>query len=1186
MSELITETLRNELMRSHSRVNGYAKFQKDSYNHFMTTQLPHIISEFSNPAVVHESVSNGHRHVISLGKVTMSKPSHRESDGKVCMLLPEEARQRQLDYTLLVMVDVIHEIFPLEDTTTDAAAPAPTAQWTMHLPEMKRFVHREVPFFEMPVMVQSQFCSLHGKSRVPMKWDGSGMRHPSAECPRDEGGYFIVHGVDRSMEMRESLRINTAFVFAHKQNKYGFMCEVRSRHESKLRSTSTLQVNITARKGGASPVIVVIVPFLYTDVPLLALFRMLGLRDTMYELIAGPDQLSELTKAQIQSMMEHSCGEYELDDVFEMVARSGLKEVTQSGRKQYLKHLLQNEFLPHLGLTNSPLEVLKKGMYMGMIVRRLLAVYNNAPPGFRGGDIESLSVEGVDDRDHYANKRLATSGPMIALLLRQHMLKFVRTLKRSFVNQVENRQPLNAAKAVETHKITADLRYAFRTGNWSAQRNSKNTQNVGVTQTVNRMSHLALKSQIGRVNTPMNREGRATHPRQAHLSIWGILCPNETPEGVSCGLVKNLSVLTHVRVETSSAHVEYALVNFMGVKKLSVEGEGGVADPWVIVNGDIVGTHPDPDALVKVARQCRRRQVLPYDATIVRCRDGVSVFTDSGCCMRPLFVVKALGQRLARVLESVERVPGEELWTRLVQEGIIEYIDKEEEMSARVAVTPEELRLEEGEQHQPYTHLEISPSAMLGHCARQIPFADRNQAPRNIYQASMGKQAVAVPTLPFKERFDAQMHTPHYTQRPLVQTGAEDAEFGMGINAIVAIMAHTGFNQEDSVIMNKAFVERGGFRTTYYTTHTAEEKSTRPDSECFENPVTCTGNVTGLKQANYDALDDVGTIELNASLQHGTVLIGKTVTTSRGDDKSRSVKRDNSVVYQGMDKDARVDCVMLTNNRDGVNCQRVRTRATRIPTVGDKFSSRHGQKGTVGVLLPQQDMPFSAQTGMTPDIIINPCALPSRMTIAHLVECVAAKTGVLLGKFVNGEPFRKMSVERDLCDTLHAAGFQRHGNERMMSGVTGEMLEAEVFMGPTYYQRLKHMTVDKVHSRSTGPRTTVTRQPTEGRSNHGGLRLGEMERDCLVSYGVSRTLMERYLYASDAYNAPMCKDCGIVAEHAYSTKHGPTVKGVVASCRLCGGKNVAEVTMPYAYKLLTQELYAMGVSVSHQFSDM
>lgn len=230
-------------------------------------------------------------------------------------------------------------------------------------------------------------------------------------------------------------------------------------------------------------------------------------------------------------------------------------------------------------------------------------------------------------------------------------------------------------------------------------------------------------------------------------------------------------------------------------------------------------------------------------------------------------------------------------------------------------------------------------------------------------------------------------------------------------------------------------------------------------------------------------------------------------------------------------------------------------------------------------------MPFSVESGITPDIIINPCALPSRMTIAHLVECIASKTGVVLGKFVNGEPFRDMSVEHDLCDALHKAGFQRHGEERMVSGISGELMEASVFMGPTFYQRLRHMTADKVHSRATGPKTTVTRQPTEGRSNHGGLRLGEMERDCLVSHGSSRVLQERYLFASDAYSAPFCGKCGILAEHAHNTAFGAVLNGRVARCRVCGDTDVKDVTVPFAYKLLLQELGAMGVSVKHGFDE-
>jgi DNA-directed RNA polymerase II subunit RPB2 len=935
----MSDSFRRDVFKSHDRVNGYAKFQKHSYDHFMTTLLPHIIGEYSRPAIVHDSVSTGRRHVISFGNVTMGCPSHREADGKVCSLLPEEARLRQLDYTLLVMIDATHEVFPLDpDTPRSPEDDEISPEWTMHLPNMeKRVVHREIPFFEMPVMVQSRFCALHGISRVPGRgWDGSGLKQPSSECPRDEGGYFIVKGIDRTLQMQESLRTNTAFVFPVKQpNKHGFVCEVRSRYEAKMRSTSTLRVNITTRKGGTPPSVVIAVPFLPTEVPLLAMFRMLGCaRGDMVGFIHGPEPLPASATPHVNAVLRHACEDWSDNEIFDTIGHAGSRDATTDGRRKYVTHILANEFLPHLGLTNTPVEMRKKAMYLGMMVRRLLVAYLDAPPGFSGNEVEGLSIAGVDDRDHIANKRLKTAGTMIALLLRQHMRKFIKTMKRTLGNLIENRRPLDVGNVVNTHKISADIRYAFRTGNWNVQR-ATTTQNVGITQTVNRMSQLALKSQIGRINTPMNRDGKITHPRQAHISTWGILCPNETPEGVGCGLVKTLAVLTHVRVGSCKSTLETCLFTFMGVQPITPSASNGYI---VLVNGDIVGTHPDPTALATRARAARRNHIIPYDTSVVRTAYGVSISIDAGCCMRPLFVAENL-PLLERALADTP--PGDELWTLLLHRGIIEYLDKEEEMEMRVAVTPAEMRAELDivDDPQPYTHLEISPSAMLGHCARQIPFADRNQAPRNIYQASMGKQAVAVPTLPFNDRFDAQMHVPHYPQRPVVETGAEDAEFGMGINAVVAIMQYTGYNQEDSIIMNKSFVERGGFRSTYYTTHTSEEQSTGADPECFENPTTCDGDVTGIKQADYSALDEVGTIDLNARLTPGTVLVGKTISTQHIEGKSeRNVKRDASLVYNGADDASRVDKVMLTNNRDGVNCQRVRVRSTRIPIVGDKLS--------------------------------------------------------------------------------------------------------------------------------------------------------------------------------------------------------------------------------------------------------
>ena len=953
----ITEAFQKQLFDSHSRTNGYANFQKHSFDHLMYTLVPHIISEFSTPAVLHDSVSTGRRHVVTLGKVTMGAPNHREPDGKVCMILPEEARARQLDYCLPVMVDVIHDVFPLVDqgstssnnNTNTSSLPGteddpPTPEWTMHLPNIKkRVVHREVPFFEMPVMVQSSFCALHGISRLPTRgWDGSGIKQPSAECPKDEGGYFVIRGLDRTLQMQESLRNNTPFVFALKQpHKYGFVCEVRSRHELKLRSTSTLRVYVTSRKGGTPPEILVALPFLPNmDVPLLCVFRMLGFSDMphLISFVRGATPLPPHLIPHVNAVLSHACNRMTQDEVFEYVGRAGTKETTVDARRRYIVHLLSNELLPHLGLVNTPDEARRKAMYLGVLVRRLLIAYCDAPPGFMGGEMESLNIAEVDDRDAYSNKRLATSGTMIALLLRQHLRKFIKTLRRTLATLIENRRPLDMGAVLKTHKITADIRYAFRTGNWSVQRNTNN-QNVGITQIVNRMSHLALKSQLGRINTPMNRDGKVTHPRQAHISTWGLLCPNETPEGAGCGLVKNLAVLAHVRVGTPNARIIYVCVTGLGVTPFS-DVDAPETHPLVLVNGDIVGVHPDPDALVAAARRARRAGNLPYDTSVVRLAYGVGLTTDAGCVMRPVFVVDNL-PLLPAALAAANATPTEELWDYLRTAAIIEYLDKEEEAEMRIAVTVEELRAEmdgRATDPDPYTHLEISPSAMLGHCALNIPFADRNQAPRNIYQSSMGKQAVAVPTLPYMARFDAQMHVPYYTQTPLVETGAEEPEFGMGLNAVVAIMQHTGYNQEDSVIMNKAFVERGAFRSMYYSVVTSEERSTGADPETFENPVQTAADVTGMKQADYGSLDALGTIELGTPLSTGTVLIGKTVNTPHIQGKTeKNVKRDASVVYQGMEQNCRVDRVMITNNREGVNCQRVRVRSARIPIVGDKF---------------------------------------------------------------------------------------------------------------------------------------------------------------------------------------------------------------------------------------------------------
>jgi len=1173
LSDVLTESFVRDLLESHSHVHGYSDFQKNSFEHFMDELLPFIVEEHAE--IVYDSKTTGQRHVITFAQLTMAKPNHRESDGKVVMLLPEEARLRQLDYCLPVMLDVRHQIFQLRDQGE---------------PELLQdFLHREVPFCDIPVMLQTRYCHLYGTPRFRQgsPWDGSGEKRPKAECPYDEGGYFIIRGLERGLQVQETLRTNHPFIFPLKQpNKYMFVCEVRSRHESKMRSTSTLKVYITTRKGGCAPEIFLAMPFLpHLDVPLIMVLRLLGFED--HEELLNLIVPGGLTGADahlvplVRAVLAHTSNRMNLDELYDYMGKEGTRESSLEARKRYVSHLMANELLPHLGYSYQSADTSrKKVVYLCIIVRRLLRAYADAPSNFTGGEEQGREIAEVDDRDDYGNKRLNLPGTMIALLFRQLMRQFVKNLRRYMYITIENRRYLNLADAVNNRKISAALRFAFRTGNWSIQRSSSGNH-VGVTQVIQRMSHTALQSQIRRVNTPICREGKATHIRQARVSHWGILCPSETPEGSGCGLVKNLSILAHVRIGTQATLVVDVLIKHLRIQPFHEVGDP-CGKPLVLVNGDIVGVCTDPAALVVAARRARRRQNLPFDTSVVTLANGAGVLlhSDAGCCLRPLFIAESLPS-LPQLLATHAQDPTVELWSLLVQHGIIEYVDKDEERELHVAVTLAEFQAAAA---GTYTHLEIHPASILGHCAIQIPYPDRNQAPRNFYQSAMGKQSIAHASLAYDNRMDAQMHVPYYTQRPLVETGFEKGDFGTGINAVVAIMMYGGHNQEDSLIVNRAFVDRGGFRSTYYTVYSAEERSMGADTECFENPARSASTCVGLKQADYSKLDALGTVSVGVPVKDGTAIIGKTMSTPKFyAGKGVTVKRDRSVVLQTEeDSECRVDRVMLTTNREGMTSQRVRIRTTRIPMVGDKFSSRHGQKGTVGILLPPEDMPFSPQSGITPDIIVNPCAIPSRMTIAHLVECVASKTGALLGHFADGLAFRKVSVD-SICDALHSAGYQRHGNEMLVNGMTGEPLEALIFMGPTFYQKLKHMSSDKVHSRTTGPRTIMTRQPVEGRARKGGLRVGEMERDVFVTYGASKVIMERMLYASDAFQMPMCKKCGQIAENKHNTEFGVSVKGRQAYCRLCNSYDVEEVVVPYPYKLLLQELSAIGISIKHEF---
>ena len=714
-----------------------------------------------------------------------------------------------------------------------------------------------------------------------------------------------------------------------------------------------------------------------------------------------------------------------------------------------------------------------------------------------------------------------------------------------------------------------------------------NTAQNGVAQQLGRVTIPATISLLRKVSTPVAKETKNPKPRQLHHTTWGLICPMDTPEGAGCGLTKSLALMAHVRVGTSSSYVcsQLELLQQEPDCKLhaclsasSSVRRGGVP---VLVNGVLfmyTETTSSANEVVRRMREMRRANMIPVDSTVTIMDGHVIVETDSGCLQRMLLRV----DRLYDLSRLIAECPSHNcLLDYLIQHEAIEFLDKQEEMHCRVALSPLSLPADP-EGWSVYTHCELDPSLITGLCGSCIPFADFNQSPRNTYQSAMMKQALGVYTLNHPIRMDTIAHTMVCPQRPLVTTRM-DALIGVseapaGINAIVAIKCYTGQNQEDSIIINQAALERGMFRSIKFQTYKDEEKQNGgTDAERFEH-VGRLPSVAGKRDADYDKLDEGGVVGVGMRVAPNDVIMSKTITTTEvGEGARRSVKRDKSTILKH--EGGIVDAVLRVKNADGTNMVKVKIRQTRTPIVGDKFSSRMGQKGVVGIALPQEDMPFTSD-GIVPDIIVNPHAIPSRMTIGQMNECLLSILCTLTGERGDGTMFRGMSLEH-ICEQLEKNGYDKHGRVKLHNGFTGEAYESLVFMGPTYYQRLRHMAADKDHARARGPRHMLSRQPTEGRARDGGLRFGEMERDCLISHGSAEFLKDRLLDNSDPSLLTICGSCGLLA---HPSAEGTHVRHKKSHCKNCGEtEKVCDMRSPFTFRLLVQELQAMSIAIRFDF---
>lgn len=588
----------------------------------------------------------------------------------------------------------------------------------------------------------------------------------------------------------------------------------------------------------------------------------------------------------------------------------------------------------------------------------------------------------------------------------------------------------------------------------------------------------------------------------------------------------------------------------------------------VYLNGNIIGYHPDGKSLAQRLRERRRMNELNYQVNIHynSKTNELHIVSDKGRVRRPYIVVENGKSRLTP--EILGRLKNSELtWQHLVRMGIIEYLDASEEENALIASKPEEITPE-------HTHLDVDSANIFGVVAGVLPYSEHNSSPRITMACAMSKQSLGVYAANFNTRYDTRAYAIYYPQEPLIRTNLYNAlnlrEKAAGQNCVVALISYRGYNMADAIVVNKAAVERGLLRTVMFRTYETEERTYpggQKDIIELPNP-----DVAGYRgEEAYSHLDEDGVVIPESEVSDKDVLVGKTSPPRFLEEISvfgavEEKKRESSLALK-TGEEGKVDSVLITEGPSGNRLVKVRIRGVKTPEIGDKIASRHGQKGVIGLLLPHENMPFT-ESGIVPDLLVNPHAIPSRMTAGHLLEMLGGKASALKGVFMNGSAFSGNKAD-DYAAILKKAGFEEHGEEVLYEGTTGKPIYVKIFIGVIYYQRLHHLVSNKMHVRSRGPVQLLTHQPTEGRAREGGLRFGEMERDCLIGYGASMLIKERLLEESDKTVQLVCNDCGATAMHDYARNKD--------LCPVCGGENVHPVEISYAFKLLLDEIKSLNI---------
>ena len=1074
-----TEEQSWKILGEYFKQYGFVKHQTETFDNFIEKGISKIVTEEPDILIVPKEESEYKSYKLSFKDVYIPSPTVIEETRELREFTPSEARNRDLTYDSPVYVTII-ETLELHNGNV----------------EVNEYVR--VVLGRIPIMIRSNKCYL--SKMTPFE------RIKAHECQYDEGGYFIIKGKERVLIAQLRNIYNIPLVLEQKSgSKTEYICEMRSMSEETGHSVLIkVLINTNTRYFMFS------LPYIKEPIPIGIVFKALGY--TCEEIInfigLYVDDVEKYFRIIINDsfFVEDQTDGFEYfkinynnenNDNLELIWNkmetkekniwknkssqyNSLKYIgtfAKNPQKECEKHIyaqqvVENEIFPHMGVTSTNLE---KAYLLGHMVHKLLATV--------------VGIRNPDDRDNYIYKRVESSGILCYELFRQLFKKYTG----SIISQIEKKKQLPHIMSIipRLSDITKGFIQCFSKGNWGVPKASY--VKPGVAQILSRLSYGATLSNLRRVAIPKAKESKNAAIRQIHPSQIMFICPTETPEGQPVGIVLNLSLLTRIsdRIPTVLIReIVESCDNIISINNFNDNNEY----TKVFLNGILLGISKEPYDLIDELKKLRNMKLIPWCVSISYddLDEEVHICSDDGRLLRPVFNVEN-----DKILYTNEDGTN---WDELIDKNIISYIDNIEANNAVIAFNTNELKKYKND------YCEIAPAMMLGVMANIIPFPDHSQSPRNTYQAAMGKQAMSMFALSYLQRTDTIVHILNTPQRPLVSTKTSDMmgfnDMPAGINAIVAIACYTGFNQEDSVIINYSAIQRGLFWATTYKTHSMVENK---DGYITEKIGTPPLNVR-RHDVNYGLLDENGIIKQRHPIwydekgikrggdsiyvKQGDVIIGKVLIKSCKETKN-DITDTSEVIKKG--DEGYIDRIYTSITPNGYKLVKVVIRKVRIPEIGDKFASRAAQKGTVGMVYSQADMPFTPD-GICPDIIINPHCIPSRMTINQLMESVLGKVCACEGEFGDSTPFTSSSIPDpesgdtiadQICKKLGMQGYCKSGNEILTNGMTGEIM-GNFFIGPVYYQRLKHLVSDKMHARDTGPVTTLTRQPLEGRSREGG----------------------------------------------------------------------------------------------------